>query len=222
LAIVQLRQVLGSDEQTRADRFHFEKDRRYFIAARAGLRKLLGNYLKVDAAEIQLTYNEYGKPSLAESMNNSAINFNLAHSGGLGLYGFSLGGRIGVDLEYVRAQFTGHEIAEQYFSQSEVAELERVPIALRNQAFFNCWTRKEAFIKALGLGLSLPLKEFDVSLAPTAPAALLQTPWSPQEASRWSLTALDVASGYVAVVAVEGHGWEVHLEHLDESKLLRL
>ena len=222
MANVQLQQVLGPDELTRANRFHFEKDRRYFIAARAGLRKLLGNYLKVDAAEIRLTYNKYGKPSLAESLNKSAISFNLAHSGGLGLYGFSLGRRIGVDLEYVRPEFTGHEIAQQYFSQREATELERVPLALRNQAFFNCWTRKEAFIKALGLGLSLPLKEFDVSLAPTAPAALLETRWSPQEASRWSLTALDVAAGYVAAVAVEGHGGEVHLGHLDEGKLLRL
>src|SRR5258708_18456760 len=215
--IKKLTEVLALDEVTRANRFHFEADRGRFIVARACLRKLLGDYLGIRATAVQFSYSEYGKPSLAESINAQGLSFNLAHSGSLALYALTLKRQIGVDLEHIRPEFTADEIARRYFSASEVDRLSQLPPALRHQAFFNCWTRKEAFIKAIGIGLSLPLDQFDVTLAPNEPAILLQTRWNDEEASRWSLTALDAGRDYVAAVAVEGHDLELRTWHLETN-----
>ena len=204
----RLRQFLSLDELARADRFHFDKDRRHFIVARGYLRTLLSRYLNIFPAEIRFTYAEHGKPELAASMAWE-LKFNLAHSGGLAAFAFTRVGEIGVDLEHIRPEFTGADIARRFFSAREVARLDRLPAAARPNAFFNCWTRKEAFIKAKGIGLSLALDQFDVTLAPDEPAALLRTRWDETEASRWSLQALDVGPGYVGAVAVESHGWEL-------------
>ncbi len=112
-------------------------------------------------------------------------------------------------MEHIRPELTGDDIARRFFSTNEVACLAKLPADLRHEAFFNCWTRKEAFIKAKGIGLSLALDQFDVTLAPTEPTALLRTRWDENEASRWSLKSIDVSPGYVAAVAVAGHDWEV-------------
>jgi 4'-phosphopantetheinyl transferase len=215
-----LRGVLHPDEAARADRFHAEVHRRNFVVARGCLRKLLGSYLGVDPREVQFAYLEHGKPILAESTNPKGLNFNLAHSGSRALYGLTLGRQIGVDLEHVRTDFSVDEIARRFFSAGEVDRLSRTPGHLRSQAFFNCWTRKEAFIKAIGIGLSLPLDQFEVSLAPGEPAALLRTQWDDAEASRWSLRAVEARPGYVAAVAVEGRGWRFHTRELDEGMLI--
>lgn len=203
-----LRQLLTTDEQARADRFHFEKDRRHFTVARAGLRKLLGRYLGLAPAEIEFTYAERGKPGLDPKLARD-LKFNLAHSGGLALYAFTRCGEIGVDLEQIRPEVTGDDIARRFFSATEVARLSAVPAPLRHQAFFDCWTRKEAFIKAKGMGLYLALDQFDVTLSPGEPAALLITRWDLSEAARWSLRSLDVGEGFVGAVAVEAHDWQL-------------
>src|ERR1041384_4615882 len=215
--VEKLTEVLAIDEVTRANRFHFEADRRHFIVARACLRKLLGDYLGIGATAIHFNYSEHGKPSLEKSINAQQLSFNLAHSGSLALYAFTLKRRIGVDLEQIRPEFTVDEIARRYFSASEIDRLSQLPPALRHQAFFNCWTRKEAFIKAMGIGLSLPLDQFDVTLAPNEPATLVQTRWNDEESSRWSLTALDAGRDYVAAVAVEGHDLELRTWHLETN-----
>jgi len=215
-------EVLTPDEVTRADRFHFEADRRHWIVARGCLRNLLGRYLGMHPGEIQFNYNKFGKPSLAESIDKSNLNFSLAHSGSLALYALTLKRQIGVDVECMRPDFTGDKIAWTYFSAREAERLDQIPVALRQQAFFNCWTRKEAFVKAIGAGLSAPLDQFEVSLAPNEPAALLSTHWDHQEASRWSLAALDPGPGYVAAVAVGGHEWELRTWNLDESMPFKL
>lgn len=203
-----LRVVLAADENSRADRFHFTKDREHFIVARALLRKLLAAYVGLAAAELQFFYGEKGKPSLAKS-RRSAVNFNLAHSQGWALYAFSRGRELGVDLEFIREDVESENIATRFFSPAEVEALERLPLELRKQAFFSCWTRKEAYIKARGEGLSLPLDEFDVSLGPGEPAALLRNHKDAAEVARWTMRSIAAPSGYVAAIVVEGHDWKM-------------
>jgi 4'-phosphopantetheinyl transferase len=208
--IDRCRQVLSSDEHARADRFHFDRDRHHFIVARGCLRAMLAGYLHVGAQTIEFSYASHGKPELATSYSPvQQLNFNLAHSGGFALYAFTRVGEIGVDLEHIRPDFTDDDIARRFFSSNEVSRLTSLPASVRHEAFFNCWTRKEAFLKAKGIGLSLALDQFDVTLAPAEPAALLLTRWDETEATRWSLKAIDVGPAYVAAVAVAGHDWEI-------------
>jgi 4'-phosphopantetheinyl transferase len=209
-----LNPLLSEDELSRADRFHFTKDRNHYIVARGLLRKLLATYLDLSAAELRFAYAEKGKPSLKTEQGGS-INFNLAHSGGLALYAFSLGREVGVDLEFIREDLAEEKIAQRFFSVREIEELKTVPADLRKQAFFNCWTRKEAYIKARGEGLSMPLDEFDVSLVPGESAALLRNHKEPAEVSRWSMQSVAVPTGYVAALVGEGHDWRLKTFTLD-------
>jgi 4'-phosphopantetheinyl transferase len=165
--------------------------------------------LDVEPSQLRFRYNRYGKPALAGELAEDWLRFNLSHSHGLALYAFTENREIGVDLEFIRPELAGEEIARRFFSSAEAAELAALPSHLRTEAFFNCWTRKEAYIKARGKGLSLPLDQFDVSLAPGKPAALLRARGEPDESSRWSLTALAPAQGYVAALAVEGHAYQL-------------
>ena len=203
-----LKPLLAPDEAARADRFHFDKDRNHYVVARALLRKLLAAYLGANAAELQFTYAEKGKPSLRVP-SQSLLNFNLAHSHGKAVYAFASGRELGTDLEFIREEFAGEDIAERFFSSAEIESLRSVPADLTKQAFFNCWTRKEAYIKARGEGLSMPLDVFDVSLEPGEPAVFLRNHKEPREASRWSMRALTAPEGYVAALVVEGHSWEL-------------
>lgn len=208
--VERLSPLLSPDEHKRAARFHFEKDRRHFIVARAVLRKLLGVYLERSPAEIHFGYAAYGKPQVADqSLEQIArLHFNLAHSGSLAVYAFTRLGEVGVDLEQINPELTGEDIARRFFSASEVAGLDALAAGERALAFFNCWTRKEAFIKAKGMGLSLALDQFDVTLAPGQPASLLRTAWDEAEAARWSIRTLEIGAGYVGALALEAHDWE--------------
>ena len=218
-AIVEgLRQFLSHDEKVRAERFHFEKDRRHFIVARGCLRKLLSRYLAVAPAELHFTYADHGKPQLASEIV-PPLRFNLAHSGGLALYAFTSIGEIGIDLEHIRPEFTADDIARRFFSATEVACLDQLPMPARHVAFFNCWTRKEAFLKAKGIGLSRALDQFDVTLNPDEPAALLHTRWDQNEAARWSLKAIDAGAGFVGAVAIEAHDWQPSFWQVGEETL---
>jgi 4'-phosphopantetheinyl transferase len=133
----------------------------------------------------------------------------VSHSQELGLYAITRNRKIGVDLEYIRTAFACEQVAERFFSSQEKATLRSLPPRLKYQAFFTCWTRKEAYIKARGEGLFLPLDQFDVSTIPGEPALLLNTRGDPQEANRWSLRELGPSAGYVAALAVEGHNWRL-------------
>lgn len=199
--------TLSADEEKRADHFHFEVDKNRFIVTHGGLRKILGRYLHCDPAELTFSINQYGKPALV----NSAVEFNLSHSGDFALIAVTQGRKIGVDVERIRQGISSHVIAQQYFSKAEVAELQSLPIEQREAAFFTCWTRKEAYIKAQGLGLALPLESFDVSLTPGQPAILRATRPEPQEAVRWTLRSLDVDPKYAGAVAVEGADFDFRL-----------
>ncbi len=203
-----LKHLLSNDEKSRAERFHFEKDRCEFTAARGLLRTLLSAYVGIDSDRLRFTYAEKGKPSL-EERRPSGIKFNLAHSHGRALFAFSNGREVGVDLEFMRDDLADEKVAERFFSAGEIDSLKAVGPELRKEAFFNCWTRKEAYIKARGEGLSMPLNEFDVSLLPGEPAALLRNHKVPAEAARWTMRSVPMPPGYVAALVVEGHGWKL-------------
>ncbi len=201
--------LLATEERDRAERYVFQKHRLRFILTRGILRTLLGRYLQQQPERLSFDYSYYGKPSLAGEQKLSSMRFNVSHAHNLALYAFTFNREIGLDLEHVRADFAGEEIAERFFSAREVASLRALAPAERTAAFFNCWTRKEAYIKARGEGLSFPLDEFVVSLAPGEPAALLEVKGSPLETERWTLRELNPGAEYVAAVAVEGSDWRL-------------
>jgi 4'-phosphopantetheinyl transferase len=201
--------LLSADESQRAARFVFAKDRDHFVMARGLLRVLLGRYRQQTPQHLRFAYGPQGKPALAADAGGDELSFNVSHSHGLALYAFARGRDIGVDVERIRPDVAQEKIAERFFSSREVAVLRSLPLASQAEAFFACWTRKEAFIKARGDGLALPLHQFDVSLAPGAPAALLHTAWDPHESAHWAMQDLAPASGYRAAVAVAGHVWHL-------------
>jgi 4'-phosphopantetheinyl transferase len=204
-----LGQTLSADEQERAGRFHFERDRRHFIAGRGLLRTILGRYLRVEAERLQFCYGPRGKPSLLETCGGDTLCFNVSHSHGLALYAVTHGRKVGVDVEWMRPLDDIEQIAERFFSARENATFRALAPDQKVEAFFNCWTRKEAYIKATGDGLSRPLDEFDVSLAPGEPARLLHVASDPQEAARWLLRGLTPAPDYAAAVIVAGQDWRL-------------
>lgn len=204
----QLAQTLSDDERTRAERFHFERDRRRFVVAQGLLRILLGKYLNIEPHRLEFGHGPHGKPHLSSS-HSSAIRFNLAHSHELALYAFACGREVGIDVEHICPLPDAEQIAARFFSAAENAVLCALPENQRSEAFFNCWTRKEAYLKATGDGLSRPLDQFQVSLAPGEPVRLLVDEQMPEEISRWRLESLMPASGYVAALVVEGHDWHL-------------
>ena len=197
--------TLSADESQRAARFRFKTDRHRFTASHACLRDILARYLHSEPRVIQFVTGKYGKPAI---LSNVKLDFNLSHSGDYALIGIAYEHILGVDVERFRRDMEHEIIANRFFSEREVSELMSLPSGLKAEGFFNCWTRKEAYIKAHGLGLSLPLEDFDVSLAPNEPAILRATRPDPQEASRWTLLSLDVQPEYAGAVAVEGQGLE--------------
>ncbi|MEW6352919.1 MAG: 4'-phosphopantetheinyl transferase superfamily protein [Pseudomonadota bacterium] len=203
------REFLSADEQARAARFHFQKDRAQFIAARGLLRTLLGCYLNTPPAALRFGYNEYGKPALLEQCNPSDVRFNYAHSHGVVLCALARGREVGVDLERVQTQPEHEHIAAQFFSAREIAALRALPPAQRQRAFFTCWVRKEAYIKALGKGLSFPLHQFSVTLAPGEAPRVIGAQDDPAEEQRWTLHDLPDLPGYAAALAVQGRARRV-------------
>ncbi len=208
--VAELFAVLDAAERDRAARFRFHKDQQHFIVARGILRQLLGRYLNRPPAELKFSYSMYGKPALdSASPDEPTLQFNLAHSHTLALYAFTYGRQVGIDLEYARTDFASAEIAERFFSAREVAMLRALDPELQSAAFFNCWTRKEAYIKARGEGLSHPLNSFAVSLRPGEPAALLSVDDNVEELARWTLEDLNPAPGYAAALVVEQPDWQL-------------
>lgn len=203
--------LLTTDELRRAGRFHRRKDREHFVVGRGALRRILGFYLDTRPEQLRFSYTPFGKPALSDAAGGKELRFNLSHSNGMALYAVTRGREIGIDLEFIREDFEVLRLARHFFSQVEVATLTALPDELRARAFFNCWTRKEAYIKARGEGLSLPLDEFDVSLVPGEPASLLGVRHSSREASRWVLQELSPGCDYAAAVAAEGPQWRLIL-----------
>ena len=204
----KFRGTLEEHEHDRASRFHFEKHRRHFIASRGVLRQLLSEYLDTKPEALRFAYGAYGKPSLSGEYEHSRLRFNMSHSHEVALFAFSEDRELGVDVEHIRVDFASDEIARRFFSPREVEMFNALPERHQVTGFFKCWTRKEAFIKAIGLGLSQPLDQFDVTLVPEEPAALLWV--SGDDASRWSLYDLEVGGDYAGALAVEGQVSKLH------------
>ncbi|NQT34393.1 4'-phosphopantetheinyl transferase superfamily protein [bacterium] len=196
-------EMLSSDEQQRAQRFHFRKDRERFSTTRGILRIILSGYIDVSPEQIELSYNRFGKPELSESITSDGLQFNLSHSGGIALFAFCPDHRIGVDVESIRSGDTHLKVPERYFSPQEVTALRSLPEKQQREAFYACWTRKEAYIKARGLGIPSSLKGFTVNLEPGKPARLLESKSEPSDLNRWTLKDIDVGTGYKAAVAIE-------------------
>lgn len=205
----QLASTLCADELSRAERFYFQQHRQRFIAGRGLLRTILSCYLGIQPQEVEFHYGPHGKPALAEPRHGNTLRFNLSHSQDLVLYAVTCDREIGIDLEQVRQISEAEQIAESFFSAQEKAVFRALPPSKRQEAFFNCWTRKESFLKAIGDGLARPLKQIDVSLVPGEPAKLLSIAEDSQAAHRWCLQDLTPAAGYVAALAVEGQGWRL-------------
>jgi 4'-phosphopantetheinyl transferase len=195
---------LSEDEIQRANRFHFPHHRDRFIAAHGCLREILSRYTKCPPQALQFQVSPFGKPSLVEEQGGREVAFNLSHSHDLGLVAVTRREAVGVDIEYIRTDLADEQVARRFFSKSEVARLLSLPDEQQKEAFFLCWTRKEAFIKAIGQGLSMPLDRFDVTLAPGEPAQLLATRPDPAQALQWRIYHCVPAEGYAAAVAVAG------------------
>lgn len=192
--------VLSHGERQRARRFVLGRDRRRFVVGRARLREMLGARLGSRPESIELTYGAGGKPAIAPSVPCADLRFNLSHSGDLAVYAFAYGREVGVDVEAVRALRDADRIAARFFSPREFREYLALRPCDRPLGFFNCWTRKEAFIKALGEGLSHPLGRFDVSLGPCEPARIHRIGSTPGAERDWRMESFFPASGYVAAV----------------------
>jgi len=203
-------EVLSANERKRAARFHFPADRQRFVASRALLRKILAAFFPdTRPTDLNFSYSKKDKPSLAGAHAASDIKFNVSHSGGIALYAFARRRDIGVDVEQVRQDFDLEAIAHRFFSADEQKQLDTAPPEEKPEAFFRCWTRKEAYIKATGDGLSLPLSQFDVSLEVGEKNGLLATRPDASEAGRWLLQEVPGGPGYVAALCVRGQDWKL-------------
>jgi 4'-phosphopantetheinyl transferase len=196
-------ELLSTDEQERAARYRIERPRNDFIETRCTLRVLLARYLGTTPRDLTFEYSEYGKPLLNGACD---VRFNVSHTDGLALMAFVKKREIGIDVEKIRPGPDARKLAERFFSVEERRSLENLSGTELQAAFFRCWTRKEAYIKAKGEGLSLPLHQFDVSVAADEPQALLATRPDPSEADRWSVCDLPTSPGYAAALAVAETG----------------
>jgi 4'-phosphopantetheinyl transferase len=204
--ISSFRATLAADEIEKAERFQFQKDRDQYVLARGLLREILSRYSGILPRKLRFRYGTHGKPSLIAEPD---LTFNLSHAQGAVVCALTRDCEVGVDLEYLREDIDDRALAQRYFSPGEVSVLAGLPSGARQKAFLTCWTRKESYIKARGEGLSLDLRSFDVlDHADSAPR--LQIGSDPREAARWALVDLDVPAGYVAALAIEGHGHSVN------------
>ena len=195
-------QPLSEDERERAQRFHHDRHRRRYVVARSALRQLLGRCLDEDPQQIEFCYGLRGKPALDPRWIASSLEFNLTHSGELALVALTVQRPLGVDVERVQGVRDYQGLAERFFAMEENQLLASLPTDARVAAFFRCWTRKEAILKATGSGLATPLDQVAVTIAEGDPPRVLRADFHP--ADRWKLAHLEPATGYVGAVALQG------------------
>jgi len=204
---------LSADEQERASRFHFEKDKYRFITARATLREILSGYLKSPPGEIHFEYTAFGKPFLREQETGTGIRFNLSHAGGQALYAITAGRDTGIDLEPLRNDLPMEKIGDRFFSAMEMATLRQTPEELRAGLFFQYWARKEALLKAIGRGLSFPAELCDVT--PVTGDQPKQIHLSAEDPGLQDWFVCDLFPG--AALAARGGDWPVTCYEYDRS-----
>ena len=193
-------QLLSLDEKDRANRFKLKKLRTYYITTRGILRKLIASYLGITPESFEFQYNDYGKPSLKM---DTPLQFNLSHSAGIGVFAFTLDAVIGVDVELVKTDFEIKKLTTRFFSKNESQIILSLPEALQYKVFFNCWTRKESFIKGHGEGLSLPLDQFEVSVLDEIPVELRAIYWNMEEVKEWFLASFEIKKNVIGAYAVK-------------------
>jgi 4'-phosphopantetheinyl transferase len=198
--------LLSSAERARAERFRFCKDRNDYIICHGMLRIILGRYLGRRPAEIEFCYGRFGKPEIKGDLVGMHLNFSASHSGDLALYAVTCSGPVGVDVECVRPVPHFEEIALRFFSPHEAEMLMALPTECRMEGFLNCWTRKEAFLKATGEGIGEGLAKVEVTLTPGKEAEILRIAGESQGRTEWQLRSFSPAPGYLAAVAFEHRG----------------
>lgn len=209
----EMERTLSADEIARARRFHFERDRQNYIGRRGILRAILATYLRTEPSAIRFLYNEFGKPRLEGSEGARGLSFNLSFSGVLTLVAVAIDREVGVDIELIESSVASDEVARRFFSPNEIAALEALPQSSRLTGFFTCWARKEAYIKARGMGLSIPLDSFDVSSIRDEMVTPLETGNSSSYISNWKIEDLNIDPRYAAAVAAAGRDWSVALRN---------
>lgn len=204
---------LSQDEAERAKEFYSSDDRARFVTTRAILRDLVSRYLGCTPGQIRFEYQLNGKPQLVQTrLNTNDLRFSVSHCATAALYGFSVGRELGVDIELIRPQIPFSRLAGRFFAQEEIAKLQQWPLGQRCTGFFTCWTRKEAYAKAHGLGLSLPFDSFEVSAAPReAPQLLAAADLS--ELERWSLWDVPLDESLAGALATQGRPRRLRLFH---------
>jgi 4'-phosphopantetheinyl transferase len=217
---------LSVDEQARVAQFAFEAHRNHYVAARGILRILLARYGDCHPASLRFSCTPHGKPFVVSNRAGMDLRFNLSHSGSLALYAVARDREVGADIEIIRARADLHKIAKRFFSPAEVTALRGLSPDEQLAGFYACWTRKEAYIKARGEGLSLALDQFDVSVKPGEPAALLRVQEDAEEPTRWTLFDVTPAEGYAAAVAVENpveklYRWRWDPDQVDRLRSIR-
>lgn len=207
--IAHLQHNLSPEELARVKRFCFEKDRRHWIVARGLLRHLLGQYLDIEPAHIVFRYNAHGKPFVEHPITGRTLQFNLSHSADLAVYAFIHFRPLGIDVQYTRRKpkVDCEKMARYQFSQYEYEALHTLPKEEREAAFYRCWARKEAYLKARGSGMSIALDQFDVAFLPGESPALLASRENPDEVTYWSFQEVPFKHDFVGALVVEGPGW---------------
>lgn len=208
--IHQFLKYLSDDERSRMNRFRFEKDQKRYAITHACLRDIISRYLCTSPDMITFSSGTFGKPEVSNPDLVEPLQFNLSQSEDLALVAVASDRKVGVDVERIKQDVPIENISRRFFSPKEVDSILSLPIESQTAAFFACWTRKEAYLKARGEGLSIPLNQFDVSVAIDEPAILIDTVWDKVELSRWTFQHLTPAPGYFGALVVEGSDWELH------------
>jgi 4'-phosphopantetheinyl transferase len=198
--------VLAADERTRAEAFRMPGDRDRFVVGRGVLRTVLGGYLRREPAQLHFACDTHGKPTLVGTAAAGRLRFNVSHSEGLVLVAVASDADVGVDVQWIRPELSWDKIAGRFFSPVEAAALRALPPETAREAFFACWTRKEAYVKARGEGLQRSFERFTVSVMPGETHVALREDGDPDVASSWSLQTLEVGRGYAAALAVNPPG----------------
>jgi len=207
--MAELRCILSRDEVGRANRYLSKSNGRRFLVARGLLRTILGCYLGVSPTALFFDYGRNGKPELVPGCNPGGLRFNLSHTSNTAIYAVTRNRAVGIDIEDPSRTVDMQPIVRRNCSKQEQADLQSVPEEMKRQAFFTCWTRKEAYIKARGDGLSAHLNQITVSLIPGEPARLIETPEGKDEAARWTIKDIKAGGEYIAALIAEGRSWRV-------------